>query len=198
MVNKNKDIINSKSKNKSCNEKKRWYIIQVHSGKEKKIKDYIEERIKLKKLKYFFGRILVPTEKIIEIKDGHKKKSERKFFPGYILIQMKMNETTWQIIRHTPKVKGFVGIKNEIPKAISKNEENRILKLLKRKDNYNNYKQKNDFKIGQVVRILEGPFSDFTGVIEKVNNEKSRIYVAVSIFGRSTPVELEFLQVEKD
>jgi len=111
---------------------------------------------------------------------------------------MEMNELTWQVVRHTPRVNGFVGMKNEGPKAISKKEENRILNLLKIEETYNIYQQTVTFQIGQVVRILEGPFADFTGVIEEVNHEKSRIYVAVSIFGRSTPVELEFSQVEKD
>lgn len=187
-----------KGHNNQHKKKKSWYVVQVHSGKEKKIKLEIEERIKIKGLRSSFGKILVPTEKIVEIKDGHKKNSEKKFFPGYILIQMEMNEITWQVVRHTPRVSGFVGVKNEGPKAISKKEENRIINLLKVENNYNIYKKTITFQIGQVVRILEGPFTDFTGVIEKVNHERSRLYVAVSIFGRSTPVELEFTQVEKD
>lgn len=175
---------------------KRWYVIQAYSGYEKRVKSQIEERIELAGLADFFGEILVPTEEVVEMKSGQKRRSERKFFPGYVLIQMDMNEETWQLIRRVPRVSGFIGGTSEKPTPISNQEVDRILNSLKQGSE--TMKPRTLFDVGEVVRVLDGPFADFTGIVEDVNYEKSRVQVAVSIFGRSTPVELEFSQVEKD
>ena len=176
---------------------KRWYVIQAYSGYEKRVKMQIEERIKLAGLEDLFGQILVPTEEVVEIKAGQKRKSERKFFPGYVLVQMKMNEDAWQLVRRVPRVSGFVGGTTERPMPITTKEAERILGSLKTGE-ADAPRPRTTFQVGQVVRVLDGPFADFTGVAEEINYEKSRLQVAVSIFGRSTPVELEFSQVEKD
>ncbi|WP_119329029.1 transcription termination/antitermination protein NusG [Cysteiniphilum halobium] len=178
--------------------KKRWYVIQAYSGYEKRVKSQIEEKIKLEGLERFFGKILVPTEEVVEMKAGQKRKSERKFFPGYVLIQMEMDEAAWQLVRRTPRVSGFVGGTSERPMPITNAEAERILGSLKMGADKTAPKPRTTFQVGQVVRVLDGPFADFTGVVEEINYEKSRVHVAVSIFGRSTPVELEFSQVEKD
>ncbi|GGG04203.1 MULTISPECIES: transcription termination/antitermination protein NusG [Cysteiniphilum] len=178
--------------------KKRWYVIQAYSGYEKRVKTQIEEKIKLEGLEHFFGKILVPTEEVVEMKAGQKRKSERKFFPGYVLIQMEMDEAAWQLVRRIPRVSGFVGGTSERPMPITNAEAERILGSLKTGADKTAPKPRTTFQVGQVVRVLDGPFADFTGVVEEINYEKSRVHVAVSIFGRSTPVELEFSQVEKD
>ena len=178
--------------------KKRWYVIQAYSGYEKRIKSQIEEKIKLEGLEHYFGKILVPTEEVVEMKAGQKRKSERKFFPGYVLIQMEMDEAAWQLVRRIPRVSGFIGGTSERPLPISNVEAGRILESLKTGADKTAPKPRTTFQVGQVVRVLDGPFADFTGVVEEINYEKSRVHVAVSIFGRSTPVELEFSQVEKD
>jgi len=178
--------------------KKRWYVIQAYSGYEKRVKTQIEEKIKLEGLEHFFGKILVPTEEVVEMKAGQKRKSERKFFPGYVLIQMEMDEAAWQLVRRIPRVSGFVGGTSERPMPITNAEAERILGSLKAGADKTAPKPRTTFQVGQVVRVLDGPFADFTGVVEEINYEKSRVHVAVSIFGRSTPVELEFSQVEKD
>lgn len=176
---------------------KRWYVIQAYSGYEKRVKAQIKERVKFAGFEELFGDILVPTEEVVEIKGGQKRRSERKFFPGYVLVQMEMNEEAWQLVRRVPRVSGFVGGTSERPMPISIKEAERMLGLLETSDD-DLPKPRTTFQVGQVVRILEGPFNDFTGVVEEINYEKSRIKVAVTIFGRSTPVELEFYQVEKD
>lgn len=175
----------------------RWYVIQAYSGYEKRVKMQLEEKIKLAGLEEHFGQILVPTEEVVEMKQGQKRKSERKFFPGYVLIQMEMNDQTWQLVRHVPRVSGFIGGKSEKPAPISDKEAERILNSVRGGDEAQP-RPRTTFQVGEVVRVLEGPFADFTGVVEEVNYEKSRLQVAVSIFGRSTPVELEFSQVEKE
>ncbi len=176
--------------------KMRWYVIQAYSGYEKRVKLQIEERIELAGLGEFFNQILVPTEEVVEMKSGQKRRSERKFFPGYVLLQMEMNEETWQLVRRVPRVSGFMGGTNEKPMPISDKEAAKILSSLEKGSEM--LKPRTLFEVGEVVRVLDGPFADFTGVVENVNYEKSRVQVAVSIFGRSTPVELEFSQVEKD
>lgn len=180
------------------NGKKRWYVIQAYSGYEKRVKSQIEEKIKLDGLEHFFGKILVPTEEVVEMRAGQKRKSERKFFPGYVLIQMEMDEAAWQLVRRIPRVSGFVGGTSERPMPMTNDEAERILGSLKVGADKTAPKPRTTFQVGQVVRVLDGPFADFTGVVEEINYEKSRVHVAVSIFGRSTPVELEFSQVEKD
>jgi transcriptional antiterminator NusG len=174
----------------------RWYVVQAYSGYEKRVKSQIEEKIELEGLSEYFGDILVPTEEVVEMKAGQKRKSERKFFPGYVLVNMEMNEDSWQLIRRVPRVTGFIGGTTEKPLPISDAEASRILGALK--TNEDKPKPRTTFNVGQVVRVLDGPFADFTGVVEDINYSKSRLHVAVSIFGRSTPVELEFSQVSKD
>ena len=176
---------------------KSWYVIQVYAGSEKRVRNQITERIKLNYLQDYFGSILIPTEEVIEIRAGQKRKSERKYFPGYILIEMQINDETWQLIRSIPRVHNFVGGTNDKPTHISQQEVDKVLSSIN-KNNESKPTPKTSFQTGQVVRVLEGPFTDFTGSVEKVNYEKSRLQVAVSIFGRATPVELDFSQVEKD
>ena len=142
-----------------------------------------------------FGDILVPTEEVVEIKDGKKRKSERKFYPGYVLVQMEMNDETWHLVKHTDRVLGFIGGTADKPAPISDKEAATILQRVE--DGVEKPKPKTLFEAGEVVRVIDGPFADFNGVVEEVNYEKSRLQVAVLIFGRSTPVELEFGQVEK-
>jgi transcriptional antiterminator NusG len=176
---------------------KRWYVIQSYSGYEKYVKNKIEEQIKLHGLEDLFGRILVPTENVIEMKKGQKRRSERKYFPGYVLVEMIMEEESWQLVRSIPRVSRFVGISSDSPTPIKNREAEKIL-LSMESGASSLPKPSKTFQVGQVVRVLEGPFTDFTGVVEDINYHKSRLHVAVSIFGRSTPVELEFSQVEKD
>ncbi|MEY1663199.1 transcription termination/antitermination protein NusG [Isoalcanivorax beigongshangi] len=174
---------------------KRWYVVHAYSGFEKYVKRALEDRVKMRGMEEFFGDILVPTEEVVEIKGGQKRKSERKFFPGYVLVQMEMNEGTWHLIKETPKVMGFIGGTPDKPSPITEREAAAILRRLD--DSVDKPKPKTLFEPGEVVRVADGPFADFNGVVEEVNYEKSRLQVAVLIFGRSTPVELEFGQVEK-
>lgn len=175
--------------------KKRWYVVQVYSGYELHVKKALTERIKLHHVEDHFADILVPTEKVVEMKAGQKLHSERKFFPGYVLVKMIMNDETWYLVRKTPRVLGFIGGTSDKPAPISKLEAQKILKQMEQ--GADKPKPKIIFEAGEVVRVVDGPFADFNGVVEEVNYEKSRLQVAVLIFGRSTPVELEFGQVEK-
>jgi len=173
----------------------RWYVVQALVGYESKAVKNLRDRIKLYALEDKFGEILVPTEEVIEIKSGKKRKSERKFFPGYVLVQMELDSDTWHLVRHTPRVLGFIGGTSDRPAPISDREAQAIIDRVK--EGANKPKPKTLFEPGEVVRVTSGPFADFNGVVEEVNYEKSRLRVAVLIFGRSTPVELEFGQVEK-
>lgn len=155
----------------------------------------LTDRVKLAGMEDQFGEILVPTEEVVEMRNGQKRKSERKFFPGYVLVQMEMNDSTWHLIKDTPKVMGFIGGTADKPAPITEREAEAILRRVA--DSGDKPKPKTLFEPGETVRVCEGPFADFNGVVEEVNYEKSRIQVAVLIFGRSTPVELEFSQVEK-
>jgi transcriptional antiterminator NusG len=155
----------------------------------------LNERVKLAGMEDVFGEILVPTEEVVEMRNGQKRKSERKFFPGYVLVQMEMNEASWHLIKNTPRVMGFIGGTAAKPAAITEKEAEAILRRVA--DSGDKPKPKTLFEPGEMVRVTDGPFADFTGVVEEANYEKSRIQVAVTIFGRSTPVELEFSQVEK-
>ena len=175
--------------------KKRWYVVHAYSGFEKFVMQALQERIKLDGLEYKFGGILVPTEEVVELRGGQKRKSERKFFPGYVLVEMVMDEETWHLVRSTPKVLGFIGGTSDRPAHISPKEAETILQRVQ--DSSEKPKPKVLFEVGEVVRVTDGPFADFNGVVEEVNYEKSRLRVAVMIFGRSTPVELQFDQVEK-
>ena len=174
---------------------KRWYVVHAYSGYEKKVAAALQERVNLAGMEDLFGDILVPTEEVIEMRAGQKRKSERKFFPGYVLVQMELTDETWHLVKETPRVMGFIGGKADQPAPITEREADTILQRLQ--DVEDKPRPKTMFEPGEMVRVVDGPFNDFNGVVEKVNYEKSRLHVAVTIFGRSTPVELEFTQVEK-
>lgn len=173
----------------------RWYIVHAYSNFEHKVKRSLEERIKLAGLEDKFGDILVPTEEVVEMRDGSKRRSERKFFPGYVLVQMDMDDETWHLVKEVPKVLGFIGGSSDKPAPITEVEADHILARVQ--EGVDKPRPKVLFEPGEVVRVTDGPFNDFSGVVEKVNYEKSRLQVAVQILGRSTPVELDFGQVEK-
>jgi len=174
---------------------KRWYVVHAYSGYEKKVAAALKERIELNEMEDLFGDVLVPTEEVVEMRGGQKRKSERKFFPGYVLVQMELADETWHLVKETPRVMGFIGGKADKPAPITEKEANAILQRVD--DSVDKPKPKTMFEPGEMVRVIDGPFNDFNGVVEEVNYEKSRLQVAVLIFGRSTPVELEFGQVEK-
>jgi transcriptional antiterminator NusG len=173
----------------------RWYIVHAYSNFEHKVKSSLEERIDMMNLGDKFGEILVPTEEVVEMKGGSKRSSERKFFPGYVLVQMEMNDETWHFVKEVPKVLGFVGGSSDNPAPISDAEAQHILQSVQ--EGADKPRPKILFEPGEVVRVVDGPFKDFSGVVEKVNYEKNRLQVSVQILGRSTPVELDFVQVEK-
>ena len=173
----------------------RWYIVHAYSNFEHKVKSSLEERIDMMNLGDKFGEILVPTEEVVEMKGGSKRSSERKFFPGYVLVQMEMNDETWHFVKEVPKVLGFVGGSSDKPAPISDAEAQHILQSVE--EGADKPRPKILFEPGEVVRVIDGPFKDFSGVVEKVNYEKNRLQVSVQILGRSTPVELDFVQVEK-
>ncbi len=173
----------------------RWYVVQAYSGFENQVKRSLEERIVRFGLEEAFGRVLVPTEEVVEMREGHKRKSERKFFPGYVLVEMEMNDSTWHMVKETPKVLGFIGGKADKPAPITQKEVDNIMRRVE--EGAEKPRPKVLFDAGEIVRVTDGPFKDFNGVVEEVNYDKSRLLVAVQIFGRSTPVELEFYQVEK-
>ncbi|OGT69265.1 MAG: transcription termination/antitermination protein NusG [Gammaproteobacteria bacterium RIFCSPHIGHO2_12_FULL_45_9] len=176
-------------------QKMRWYVLQAYSGFENYVVKSLNERIQRKQLAEKFGEIIVPTEEVVEMKGGKKRRSERKFFPGYVLLQMEMDDETWHLVRDIPKVLGFIGGTAERPAPITDKEAAAILRRVE--EGENKPRPKVLFEAGEVVRVTEGPFADFNGVVEDVNYEKNRLRVSVMIFGRSTPVELEFTQVEK-
>ncbi|MFA5941014.1 MAG: transcription termination/antitermination protein NusG [Sinimarinibacterium sp.] len=173
----------------------RWYVVHAYSQYENSVMKALRERITRAGLQEQFGEILVPTEEVVEIKDGVKRKTERKFFPGYVLVQMEMNEDTWHLVKATPKVMGFIGGTADKPAPITDKEAEKILNRVT--ESVEKPRPKTLFEPGEAVRVKEGPFADFNGVVEEVNYDKNRLRVAVLIFGRSTPVELEFSQVEK-
>jgi transcription termination/antitermination protein NusG len=174
---------------------KRWYVVHAYSGYENYVAQALQERIRLEGLQDSFADIIVPTEEVVEMRSGQKRKSIRKFFPGYVLVQMEMDEKTWHLVRKTPKVLGFIGGTSDKPAPITEKEADLILRRVQ--EGVDKPRPKVLFEPGEVVRVINGPFADFNGVVEEVNYEKSRLRVAVLIFGRSTPVELEFSQVEK-
>ncbi|TPW10076.1 MAG: transcriptional antiterminator NusG [Halothiobacillaceae bacterium] len=173
----------------------RWYVVHAYSGFENQVVRSLKDRIQHAGLQDKFGEVLVPTEEVIEMRAGQKRKSDRKFFPGYVLVQMELDDETWHAVKEVPKVMGFVGGTSDRPAPITDKEAQRILDRVK--EGVEKPKHKVLFEPGEVVRVAEGPFADFNGVVEEVNYDKSTIRVAVLIFGRSTPVELEFGQVEK-
>ena len=174
---------------------KKWYVVHAYSGFEKSVKRALLERIERAEMQDKFGQILVPVEEVVEMKSGQKAISERKFFPGYVLVEMDMTDDSWHLVKNTPKVTGFVGGTAHHPTPITDREVQNILDQIQ--EGVEKPKPKVLFEVGEGVRVKEGPFTDFHGNVEEVNYEKSKIRVSVSIFGRSTPVELEFSQVEK-
>lgn len=173
----------------------RWYVVHAYSGFEKQVKRSLEERIRREGLQERFGSILVPTEEVVEMRNGQKTMSERKFFPGYVLVQMEMDDITWHLVKDTPKVTGFVGGSAGRPHPISEKEAQAILQQIQ--EGVEKPRPKVSFEAGEMVRVTDGPFKDFNGMLEEVNYEKSKLRVSVMVFGRSTPVELDFGQVEK-
>jgi transcriptional antiterminator NusG len=188
-------MIEKENESLDASTKMRWFVVHVYSGQEKYVEKTLKDRIKREGLEDRFGEIIVPTEEVIEMRSGQKRKSERKFFPGYVLVKMMMDETSWHLVRKTPKVLGFIGGTSDKPAPISDKEANIILRRLE--EGVDKPRPKVLFETGEVVRVIDGPFTDFNGVVEEVNYERNRLRVAVLIFGRSTPVELEFNQVEK-
>ena len=174
--------------------KKQWYVVHAFSGMEKMVLKNLEERIKQAGMANLFGRILVPVEEVVEIRRGAKVQSEKKFFPGYILIKMEMTDETWHLIKAQPKVTGFLGGKGK-PVAISDTEANRLIDQIS--EGIDRPRSSVIYEIGEEVRVSDGPFQSFNGLVEEIDEDKSRLKVAVSIFGRSTPVDLEYSQVEK-
>ncbi|MCK4841464.1 MAG: transcription termination/antitermination protein NusG [Methylococcales bacterium] len=173
----------------------RWYVVHAYSNFENKVKLALEEKIELEGLQDHFGKILVPTEEVVEMKMGQQRKSERKFFPGYVLVQMELTDETWHLVRNIPRVLGFIGGTSDRPAPISDKEANTILNRVE--EGVNKPRPKVLFEVGEALRVIDGPFKDFNGNVEEVNYEKSRLKVSVLIFGRSTPVELDFGQIEK-
>jgi transcriptional antiterminator NusG len=174
---------------------KRWYVVHAYSGMEKAVERNLNERIDRSGMKEKFGRILVPTEEVVELKGGKKSVTQRRFFPGYVLVEMEMDDDTWHLVKHTGKVTGFVGGARNRPAPISEAE---VLKIVHQmQEGVEKPRHKVEWIVGELVRVKEGPFTDFNGAIEDVNYEKSKVRVSVTIFGRSTPVELDFAQVEK-
>ncbi|WP_374498994.1 transcription termination/antitermination protein NusG [Zoogloea sp.] len=174
---------------------KRWYVVHAYSGFEKSVQRALVERIARNGMQDMFGQILVPVEEVVEMKNGQKSITERKFFPGYVLVEMEMNDDSWHLIKSTPKVTGFVGGTANKPTPISEKEVDKIMQQMK--EGVDKPRPKVLFEVGEMVRVKEGPFTDFNGSVEDVNYEKSKIRVSVTIFGRATPVELDFGQVEK-
>ena len=179
----------------SANPDLRWYIVHAYSGMEKAVERNILERVKRAGMEGKFGRILVPTEEVVELKNGKKSVTERRFFPGYVLVEMVMDDDTWHLVKHTNKVTGFVGGAKNRPAPISEDEVMKIVNQMQ--EGTEKPRHKVEFEVGEYVRVKEGPFTDFNGTVEEVNYEKSKVRVSVTIFGRATPVELEFAQIEK-
>jgi transcriptional antiterminator NusG len=173
----------------------KWYVVHAYSNFENKVKTSLEERVKLKGLQHKFGKIMVPTEEVVEMREGRKRRSDRKFFPGYVLVQMELDDETWHLVKEVPKVLGFIGGSSDKPAPITEQEADFILHRVE--EGVDKPRPKVLFEPGEVVRVTDGPFNDFSGVVENVNYEKNKLRVAVQILGRSTPVELDFSQVEK-
>lgn len=175
--------------------KKRWYVVHAYSGMEKSVQRSLMERVARAGMEDQFGQILVPTEEVVEVKNGHKSVTELRFFPGYVLVEMEMTDETWHLVKNTNKVNGFIGGKSNKPTPIPPHEVDKIMQQMQ--DGIEKPRPKVLYEVGEMVRIKDGPFTDFNGNIEDVNYEKSKVHVSVTIFGRATPVELEFGQVEK-
>ncbi len=174
---------------------KRWYVVHAYSGYENKVKVSLADYIERAELGEFFGEVLVPSEEVVEIRDGKKRTSERKFFPGYVLVNMEMNEDTWHLVKSVPQVMGFIGGTKDRPAPVSQKEVDRILERVE--TSVDKPRPKVMYEPGEMVRVTEGPFTDFEAVLERVDYDRNKLQVSVLIFGRSTPVDLEFTQVEK-
>jgi transcriptional antiterminator NusG len=188
-------LVNAPQAGNSTSPDLKWYVVHAYSGMEKAVERNIVERIQRAGMQDKFGRILVPTEEVVEVKNGVKRTTERKFFPGYVLVEMVMDDETWHLVKHTNKVTGFVGGAKNRPAPISEDE---VLKIVNQmQQGTDKPRHKVEFEVGEYVRVKEGPFTDFNGTVEEVNYERNKLRVSVTIFGRATPVELEFGQVEK-
>ncbi|AZQ12942.1 MULTISPECIES: transcription termination/antitermination protein NusG [Shewanella] len=175
--------------------KKRWYVVQAFSGYEGRVAKSLVEHIKMHGMEEYFGEVLVPTEEVVEMRAGQRRKSERKFFPGYVLVQMEMNDDSWHLVKSIPRVMGFIGGTSDRPAPITDREAEAILRRLQETTESPTHRVM--YEPGEVVRVVDGPFADFNGTVEEVDYDKNRVKVSVMIFGRSTPVELDFNQVEK-
>jgi len=173
----------------------RWYVVHAYSGFEKSVMKALKERVERSGMQHLFGQILVPVEEVMEVKDGRKALTERKFFPGYVLVEMEMTDESWHLVKSTPKVTGFVGGTGNRPTPISEREAQAIMQQMQ--EGVEKPKPKVLFEVGEVLRVTEGPFADFNATVEDVDYDKSRLKVSVLIFGRATPVEVDFAQVEK-
>jgi transcriptional antiterminator NusG len=188
-------LVNAPQAGNSTSPDLKWYVVHAYSGMEKAVERNIIERIQRAGMQDRFGRILVPTEEVVEVKNGVKRTTERKFFPGYVLVEMVMDDESWHLVKHTNKVTGFVGGAKNRPAPISEAE---VLKIVNQMEQgAEKPRHKVEFEVGEYVRVKEGPFTDFNGTVEEVNYERNKLRVSVTIFGRATPVELEFGQVEK-
>ncbi len=188
-------LVNAPQAGNSTSPDLKWYVVHAYSGMEKAVERNVIERIQRAGMQDRFGRILVPTEEVVEVKNGVKRTTERKFFPGYVLVEMVMDDETWHLVKHTNKVTGFVGGAKNRPAPISEAE---VLKIVSQMEQgADKPRHKVEFEVGEYIRVKEGPFTDFNGTVEEVNYERNKLRVSVTIFGRATPVELEFGQVEK-
>jgi transcriptional antiterminator NusG len=188
-------LVNAPQAGNSTSPDLKWYVVHAYSGMEKAVERNIVERIQRAGMQSKFGRILVPTEEVVEVKNGVKRTTERKFFPGYVLVEMVMDDESWHLVKHTNKVTGFVGGAKNRPVAISEAEVRKIVDQMQ--EGSDKPRHKVEFEVGEYIRVKEGPFTDFNGTVEEVNYERNKLRVSVTIFGRATPVELEFSQVEK-
>ena len=188
-------LINAPQAGNSTHPDLKWYVVHAYSGMEKAVERNIIERIQRAGMQDRFGRILVPTEEVVEVKNGVKRTTERKFFPGYVLVEMVMDDESWHLVKHTSKVTGFVGGAKNRPAPISEDDVRKIVSQMQ--EGSDKPRHKVEFQVGEYVRVKEGPFTDFNGTVEEVNYERNKLRVSVTIFGRATPVELEFGQVEK-
>ncbi len=191
----NDAVVNASMAGSSTNPDLKWYVVHAYSGMEKAVERNIIERIARSGMESKFGRILVPTEEVVEVKNGQKRTTERKFFPGYVLVEMVMDDDTWHLVKHTNKVTGFVGGAKNRPAPISEADVAKIVNQMQ--EGTDKPRHKVEFEVGEYIRVKEGPFTDFNGTVEEVNYERNKMRVSVTIFGRATPVELEFSQVEK-
>ena len=173
----------------------KWYVVHVYSGSEKRVKETLEDQMRSKKMEEFIEEILVPTEEVLEIKEGKKKRSERKYFPGYVMIKMDMNDETWHLVKSAPQVLGFIGGTSDKPVPLKQSEADNLMQSMQ--NDVDKPKPKVMFEPGEVVRITDGPFNDFNGVVETVDFEKNKLKVSVLVFGKPTPIELSLTQVEK-